>query len=272
MAGDFEVQFIDRGERTARFVVRGVTPAFANGLRRAIIADVPTLSIDSVRIIENSSVMFDEQISLRLGLVPLTTPPAEFEEGDSVTLALDVRGPDTAYSGDLVSNHELVGPADENVPIIELKYPETADSPQRLELEADAVMGRGREHAKNQGGIAVGYRNLQTVDVVGDRDAFGDEPDESSVLRGVIEESAAEHAVAGTDGVAPENGRLVPSETFDNDLSQRYPGKEVEVRDVSDAFVFHVESDGSMSIDELVLKATDTLFDRAAELEQAVSL
>ncbi|RRJ28187.1 DNA-directed RNA polymerase subunit D [Halocatena pleomorpha] len=271
MAGDFEVQFIDRGERTARFVVRGVTPAFANGLRRAIVADVPTLSIDSVRIIENSSVMFDEQIALRLGLVPLTTPPDEFEEGDSVTLALDVEGPDTAYSGDLVSNHELVEPADKNIPIIELKYPETADSPQRLELEADAVMGRGREHAKNQGGIAVGYRHLQTVDVVGDQDAFNDGSEESTVLRGVIEESAAEHAVSAGNGT-PENGQLVPTETFDNDLAQRYPDKEVDVRDVPESFVFHVESDGSMSIDELVLTATDTLLDRADELEQAVSL
>lgn len=272
MTGDFEVQFIDRDERTARFVVRDVTPAFANGIRRALIADVPTLSIDSVRIVENSSVMFDEQIALRLGLIPLTTPTDEFEEGDSVTLAIDVEGPATAYSGDLVSSDALVQPADKNIPIIELKYPETADSPQRLELEADAVMGRGRDHAKNQGGVAVGYRHLQTVDVVGDREAFDDEPVEQNTLRGFIEEREAEHAVAGNDGVEPTNGQIVPTETFDNDLSERYPGKEVEVHDVSNTFVFRVESDGSMSVDELVLAATDTLYDRADELEEAVSL
>ncbi|WP_330631770.1 DNA-directed RNA polymerase subunit D [Halocatena halophila] len=270
MTENFEVQFIDRDERTARFLVRGVSPAFANGLRRAIIADVPTLSIDSVRIIENSSVMFDEQISLRLGLVPLTTPPNEFEEGDIVTLALDVEGPETAYSGDLRSDHELVEPADTNIPIIELKYPETADSPQRLELEADAVMGRGRDHAKNQGGVAVGYRHLQTVVVEDDADEYSDS--EPEILRGVIEERAAEHAVA-TDGTGePENGALVATETFDNDLSKRYPDKEVSVRDVDDAFVFHVESDGSMSVDELVTNAADSLAERATELEQAVQL
>ncbi|MFC7190457.1 DNA-directed RNA polymerase subunit D [Halocatena marina] len=272
MTGDFEVQFIDRDERKARFVVHDVTPAFANGIRRALIADVPTLSIDSVRIVENSSVMFDEQIALRLGLVPLTTPAGEFEEGDSVTLAMDVEGPATAYSGDLVSSDALVQPADKNIPIIELKYPETADSPQRLELEADAVMSRGREHAKNQGGVAVGYRHLQTVDVVGDRESFEDEPTEPNILRGIIKESSAEHAVAGNDGVEPANGQLVATETFDNDLTNRYPGKEVAVRDVPNAFVFHVESDGSMSVDELVLAASDTLHDRADELEEAVSL
>jgi DNA-directed RNA polymerase subunit D len=217
------------------------------------VADVPTLSIDTVRVIENSSVMFDEQISLRLGLVPLTTPD-DYEEGDTVTLALDVEGPDTAYSGDLVSADDQVEPADENIPIIDLKYPEGADSPQRLEIEAEAVMDRGKAHAKHQGGVAVGYRHLQTVEVVGDVEEF--EADEPNVLRGVIE----------------EDGELVPTEEFDHDLSKRYPGKEVEVHDVPNAFVFSIESDGSLPVEELVLNAVDTIAGRADELEQAVQL
>src|SRR6056297_3945016 len=155
MATDYDVEFIERGDRDARFLVRDITPAFANGIRRAMIADVPTLSIDEVRVIENSSVMFDEQIALRLGLIPLTTPE-DYEIGDTVTLALDVEGPGTAYSGDLVCQDPEVEPADKNVPIIELK------DDQRLELEADAVLAHGRDHAKHQGGVAVGYRHLQT--------------------------------------------------------------------------------------------------------------
>jgi len=260
---EYEVQFVDRGEREARFVARPVTPAFANGIRRAMIADVPTLSIDTVRVIENSSVMFDEQIGLRLGLVPLSTPPGEFEVGDTVTLSLDVEGPDTAYSGDLVSADGMVGPADENVPIIDLK------EGQRLEIEAEAVLDVGREHAKHQGGVAVGYRHLQQVEVVGDTSEFGD--DDPQILRGVIEEQAAEHAV-GTNGSEPQNGDLVATEAFDNDLSKRYPGKEVAVHDVENAFVFDVETDGSFSVEELVVQAVDTLEGRAVELKEAVQL
>src|SRR6056297_1395856 len=120
MDTEYDVEFIEREERAAKFLVRGVTPAFANGIRRAMIADVPTLAIDEVRFIENSSVMFDEQIALRLGLVPLSTPPNEFDEDDVVTLSLDVSGPATAYSGDIVSSDEMVQPAEENVPIIDL--------------------------------------------------------------------------------------------------------------------------------------------------------
>ena len=245
---DYEIDIIERDDRSARFVARGLTPAFANGIRRAMIADVPTLSIDDVRVIENSSVLFDEVIGLRLGLVPLTSPVGEFEPGESVTLSLDVEGPGTAYSGDLVSSDDLVQPAEENVPIIELK------EGQRLAVEVEAVLGSGRDHAKHQGGVSVGYRYLQTVEVGDELDDY--EERAPQIVRGVIE----------------EDGELVPAEEFGNDLTNRYPDREVEVRDVEDAFVFHVETDGSFPVDELVTAATRSIHDRADALEQAVQL
>lgn len=247
MSEEYEVEFIERDERSATFLVRGVTPAFANGVRRAMLADVPTLSIDTVRVIENSSVMFDEQIALRLGLIPLTTPD-DYMPDDTVTLAIDVEGPDTAYSGDLVSSDDQVQPAEENVPIIDLK------EDQRLELEADATLGRGKDHAKHQGGVAIGYRHLQRVEVVGEKGEFED--DDPEIIRGVIE----------------DDGELVPAEEFDNDLTNRFPGKEVDVEEVPNAFVFSVESDGSMPVEELVLAAVESIEMRADELEEAVQL
>ena len=247
MSEEYEVEFIERDERSATFLVRGVTPAFANGVRRAMLADVPTLSIDTVRVIENSSVMFDEQIALRLGLIPLTTPD-DYMPDDTVTLAIDVEGPDTAYSGDLVSSDDQVQPAEENVPIIDLK------EGQRLELEADATLGRGKDHAKHQGGVAIGYRHLQRVEVVGEKGEF--EEDDPEIIRGVIE----------------DDGELVPAEAFDNDLTNRFPGKEVEIEEVPNAFVFSVESDGSMPVEELVLAAVESIEMRADELEEAVQL
>ena len=247
MSGQYDVTFIERDERSARFLVRGISPAFANGIRRAMVADVPTLSVDTVRVIENSSVMFDEQIALRLGLIPLTTPD-DYEPEETVTLAIDVEGPATAYSGDLVSSDGQVQPAEENVPIIDLK------EGQRLELEADAELGYGKDHAKHQGGVAVGYRHLQRVVPGDDRDEFAEGDPE--ILRGVIE----------------DDGELVETASFDNDLSNRYPDREVSVEDVPNAFVFDVETDGSMPVDELVLKAVESLRTRADELEAAVQL
>ena len=246
---DFDVEYVERDEHSARVLIRGLTPAFANGIRRAMIADVPTFSIDTVRFVENSSVMFDEMIGLRLGLIPLTTPLDEFEIGDTVTVALDVEGPATAYSGDIESAEPLVEPADENVPIIELK------EGQRLEFEAEAVLETGKDHAKHQGGVSVGYRHLQRVSIQGDRGEFDD--DDPRILRGVIE---------------TPDGDVVVTDEFDNDLSKRYPGKEVRVEDVPGAFVFHIETDGSFAVEELLLRAIDSLEERADELQTKVAV
>ena len=246
---DFDVEYVERDDRSARVLIRGLTPAFANGIRRAMIADVPTFSIDTVRFLENSSVMFDEMIGLRLGLVPLTTPLDEFELGDTVTLSLDVSGPATAYSGDLESAEPLVVPADENIPIIELKEGQT------LALEADAVVASGTDHAKHQGGVSVGYRHLQRVSIEGDRGEFDD--DDPQILRGVIE--------------TPED-EVVVTDEFDNDLTERYPDKEVTVEDVPGAFVFHIETDGSFTAVELLLHAIDSLEERADELRTKVAV
>jgi DNA-directed RNA polymerase subunit D len=164
---------------------------------------------------------------------------------------MDVEGPATAYSGDLRSSDAMVEPADANVPIIELK------EGQRLQLEADATLSTGKDHAKHQGGVAVGYRHLQRVEVVGDRDEFAPDVEDPHILRGVIETA---------------EGELVPTEAFDHDLTSRYPGKELRVEDVPGAFVFHVESDGSMPVTELVTRAVESLEARAAELETKVSV
>ncbi|MCJ7761810.1 DNA-directed RNA polymerase subunit D, partial [Candidatus Bathyarchaeota archaeon] len=68
-----EISTVKREGNTIRFMVSGVTPAFANALRRTVIAEVPTMAIDDVMILENTSVLFDEFLAHRLGLIPLTT-------------------------------------------------------------------------------------------------------------------------------------------------------------------------------------------------------
>lgn len=50
--------------------------SFANSLRRTLIADVPTLAIDMVEIMVNTTVLSDEFLSHRLGMVPLLSMDA----------------------------------------------------------------------------------------------------------------------------------------------------------------------------------------------------
>ena len=56
---------------TLTFKLKNADSSLANGLRRVLLAEIPTLAIDSVTVSQNSSVLPDEMIAHRLGLVPL---------------------------------------------------------------------------------------------------------------------------------------------------------------------------------------------------------
>lgn len=56
-----------------KFELTETDPSVANALRRIILAEVPTMAIEIVNVMENESVLFDEFIAHRMGLLPLAS-------------------------------------------------------------------------------------------------------------------------------------------------------------------------------------------------------
>src|SRR5680860_924384 len=55
------------------FAIEDTNTCYANSLRRTIISDVPTLAIDTVNVFSNTSILTDEILAHRLGLVVINS-------------------------------------------------------------------------------------------------------------------------------------------------------------------------------------------------------
>ncbi|KAK4275292.1 hypothetical protein QN277_018403 [Acacia crassicarpa] len=76
---NFKVQVNRLTEDDIEFDMMGIDPALANAFRRILIAEVPTMAIERVYIANNTSVIQDEVLSHRLGLIPIKADPRLFE-------------------------------------------------------------------------------------------------------------------------------------------------------------------------------------------------
>jgi len=254
-----EAKILEKSEREIKFILSGIKTSIASAIRRIILSEIPTLAIEWVEFRKNNSVLNDEIIAHRLGLIPLTFDKKAYNlpekckckgKGCSrcqVKLSLKKTGPCMVYSGDLKSNAKDVKPVFDKIPIVELFEGE------ELELIATARLGLGRNHARWQGGI-VGYRNLAEIKI--SKDLKNPEKYVEICPKNVFE---------------IKDGKLVVKNSLECNLCNKCvevgEGK-INVNPIRDSFLFYVESASGWTAEELVVESIRILGEKVKEFEK----
>lgn len=195
------VKITEAGANHVDFELSNVDLAFANSIRRVIMAEVPTMAIDLVEVEANTSVLADEFIAHRLGLVPLVSKNVEdveysrdcecdqYCERCSVTLTLHARctGDEImkVYARDLVVDSQRANQWVGNPVITDADGLGTVIAKlrkgQELRLKCIAKKGIAKEHAKWAPTSAVGFEydphnKLRHMDMWYESDALAEWP------------------------------------------------------------------------------------------------
>ena len=152
------LEVINQNENKISIRLKGIPIQYANALRRICLNGVPIFAIDTIEVLENTSIMPDEAIAHRLGLIPLKTDSKDIviseeetdESNSRVILTLDSEendvedknGTRTVFSNELKGEESGVRPISDKIPIV------TLAPGQKIKFQAYARLGRGTEHAK----------------------------------------------------------------------------------------------------------------------------
>jgi len=259
-----KVEILDKNDSEMKFLLEGVTPAFANTLRRIMVSEVATMAVEWVDFRKNDSVIVDELLANRIGQIPLTFDEKVYEmpenckcEGKGcskcqVELVLKKKGPCVVYSGDMKSSDKDVKPVFDKIPITELF------EGGELEFEAIAQLGLGKKHAKWQAAV-VGYKNKPSVSIsVKDCD---------EKCRKCVEKCVKKI-------LKHEKGKIVVTDPIECSLCMQCveacPKKAVKIESSEDSFVFVVETACGIIPEEIVERAAKKLEGTADEFGKAL--
>jgi len=257
-----KTKIVSLNEDTIRFLVKGVGVAFANSLRRTMVAEVPIMTVDDIFYFDNSSLVPDEVLAHRIGFVPLKTNLESYvlpEECDCeaelgcpkcrAVLTMDVEAKDdtvTVYSGDLVPEDSSIAPVSKRIPLAKLA------PGQAIKFEAYAQLGQGKVHAKWSPVSMCVYQNVALVEV-------GD----GAATKKCLDECG--------DGVAvPEGGMLkvIDIQGFERCSHCRELVSHEEIMGglKQDEFLFTVESNGGLPPERIVKEAVKMLKQKLSAL------
>ncbi|KAF8971177.1 DNA-directed RNA polymerase [Flammula alnicola] len=282
-------------QHSVDFDIVGVDASIANAFRRIMIAEVPTVCIEQVYVWNNTTVIVDEILAHRLGLVPLNIDPSLLEmkkdindtstDRDTVVFKVDMtceRNPKAPKGSikpeELYINHELLashltwspvgeqqdvfegatpGPTRPNIVLAKLR------PGQQVNLELHAVKGVGKDHSKFSPVATASYRLLPQIKITKPIPPHLAEKFQKCFSSGVIKIDQQTNEVS----VDEHNLR---NDTVSREVL-RWPefADSVELSRVRDYFLFNVQSEGPYAPERLLPESTKVMREKLAVIRQA---
>ncbi|KAJ4948793.1 DNA-directed RNA polymerases I and III subunit RPAC1 isoform X1 [Gymnodraco acuticeps] len=286
---NFRIDIVNLEENSMEFDMVGIDAAIANAFRRILLAEVPTMAIEKVFIYNNTSIVQDEVLAHRLGLVPIKADPRLFEyrdageesaeeqgsEIDTIQLQLKIkcsRNPratkDSSDPRELYLNHMVYSSDITWVPIGNQAdvFADSVIRPvhddiliaqlrpgQELDIIMHCVKGIGQDHAKFSPVATASYRLLPEITLLEPVEGEKAERLKRCFSRGVIDIED----VNGTNVAKVVNSRL---DTCSREVIRHDDLKNVvKLARLRDHFIFTVESTGILPPDVLVTEAIKVL-------------
>jgi DNA-directed RNA polymerase subunit D len=233
-----------------------------NSIRRVMISELPKLAIQNVIIYDNTTPLFDEIISHRLGLIPLPTDLRllEFKENCkckdkgcpscTVRYTLSKEEEGIVYSGDLQPEHDSWAIKDNKIPIVKLS------KDQRIILEVEANLGKGKDHAKFQPVHAPTY--IMEINIEFDKNKINDVKEFIAKLPENLVELKGNNLILKDVKSLPVLESYIDKEKIDFLKIIRDPTK----------LTFNFETDGSLSAKDALKESVDILINKYEEFDK----
>uniref|UniRef100_A0A0A9WBW0 DNA-directed RNA polymerases I and III subunit RPAC1 n=2 Tax=Lygus hesperus TaxID=30085 RepID=A0A0A9WBW0_LYGHE len=278
---NLQVKVMKLNHPDMEFDIIGINPALVNAFRRILISDVPTMAIEKVTMHQNKTVIQDEVLAHRLGLIPLKANPKLFQyrllgdqtgtDRDSLHYSINVKCTKNPLGRvghyrpeDLYVNHQVlssdikwmpiggqsrlykeedVGPVNDDILIAKMR------PGHELHVTMVAVKSCGRDHAKFSPVGTASYRLLPYIKLLEDVEGEDARTLQRCFSTGVI--SLEERN--GKTFAKVENPRIDMCSR--NVLNEPHLKNKVVLGRVKDHYIFTIESTVATPPDELFKEA-----------------
>jgi DNA-directed RNA polymerase subunit D len=230
-----EIKILKDENRKLVFEIAGINDVQANTLRRLMVAETPIMAIEEIEIEKNDSALYDEILSHRLGLIPLTTDTKSYNLKEICTckgkgcakcqikLTLETKGPKTVLASELKSKDPNIKPAYDKLPLVILT------EGQEIKLIATAELGKGKKHMKFSPGIIL-YKHTPKIKLTKE-DKIINKYKELIPTKAFKENKLDEQAII-------ENTLYEAIESISPEL--------IKIEYIEDSFIFTIESFGQL--------------------------